>query len=54
MSVNAGCGKCEEPLKNNTLTKDDGSTDRVSECPNDPSKIKSPMCCRQYMAYTRA
>ncbi|MEE2998437.1 MAG: hypothetical protein VX693_00820 [Pseudomonadota bacterium] len=52
MSVIASCGKCNEPLKNNTLSKDDGSTVQISECPNDHGKIKSPMCCGQDMAYS--
>ena len=52
MSVNASCGQCDEPLVNNTLTKDDGNTVQISECPNDHGKIKSPMCCGQDMAYS--
>jgi len=45
MSVNATCGKCDTALANKTLTKPDGSTVDVSECPNGHGKIKSPMCC---------
>ena len=51
MSVNASCGKCDEQLVNNTLTKDDGSNVQISECPNGHGKIKSPMCCGQDMGY---
>ena len=43
-SNNASCDKCEEPLKNNTITKDDVSTVQASEDTNDRSKIKSSMC----------
>ena len=52
MAVNASCAKCNVPLVNGTLTKDDGSTVQVSWCPSDDScgKIKSPMCCGADMA----
>ena len=42
MSVNASCGACDTPLVDAILTKDDGSTVQVSECPNGHGKIKSP------------
>lgn len=45
MSVNATCGQCDAALVNAVLTRDDGSTVQVSQCPNDHGKIKSPMCC---------
>ena len=45
MSFNASCGACDTPLVDAILTKDDGSTVRVSECPNGHGKIKSPLCC---------
>ncbi len=45
MSVNATCGACDEPLVDAALTKDDGSTVQISECPNKHGKIKSPLCC---------
>ena len=45
MSVNASCGACDTPLVDAILTKDDGSTVQVSECPNGHCKIKSPLCC---------
>jgi len=51
MSVNASCGNCDEQLVNNTVTKDDGSSVQISECPNGHGKIKSPMCCGQDMSY---
>lgn len=54
MSVNATCGACNEPLVNDSLTKDDGSAVQVSRCPNDHGKIKSPMCCGADMSYAVA
>ena len=45
MSVNMTCAKCGAELVHETLTKDDGSTVAVSQCPNGDGKIKSPMCC---------
>ena len=45
MSVNMTCAKCGQELVNDTLTKDDGSTVQVSQCPEGHGKIKSPMCC---------
>ena len=52
MAVNASCAKCNVPLVNGILTKDDGSEVQVSWCPSDDScgKIKSPMCCGADMA----
>ena len=52
MSVNASCGKCNDPLVNNILTKDDGNTVQISECPNEHGKIKSPVCCGRDMGYS--
>ena len=49
MSVNATCAKCNEPLVNDTLNKDDVSVVQISRCPNDHGKIKSPICCGQDM-----
>jgi len=49
MSVNATCAKCNAPLVNDTLNKDDGSVVQISRCPNDHGKIKSPLCCGQDM-----
>ena len=54
MSVNATCGHCDAPLVNAVLTRDDGSTVQVSQCPNDHGKIKSPLCCGTDMACTLA
>ncbi len=45
MSVNATCGKCNEPLVDDYLNTDDGSKVQISKCPNDHGKIKSPSCC---------
>jgi hypothetical protein len=49
MSVNMTCGACGADLVHATLTKDDGGTVDISECPNGHGKIKSPMCCAQDM-----
>ncbi len=48
MSVNATCGKCNEPLVDDTIDVD-GSEVQVSKCPNDHGKIKSPLCCGKDM-----
>jgi len=45
MAVNAACAKCDTPLENDMLTKDDGTKVQISKCPNDHGKIKSPLCC---------
>ena len=45
MSVNATCGKCNDPLVDDILKKDDDSEVQISKCPNGHGKIKSPMCC---------
>ena len=50
MSVNASCGKGNEPLSNDMLKLDDGSEVQISKCPNDHGKIKSPLCCGQDMS----
>ena len=39
MSVNATCGKCNEPLVNDMLKLDDGNEVQISKCPNDHGKI---------------
>ena len=52
MSVNATCGKCNIPLENDVLKKDDGSEVQISKCPAGHGKIKSPMCCGADMACT--
>ena len=43
------CGTCGKELVHSTLTKDDGTTVHVSECPEGHGKVKSPMCCGQDM-----
>ena len=48
MSVNATCGKCNEPLIDDTIDVD-GSEVQVSKCPNGHGKIKSPSCCGKDM-----
>jgi|TARA_B110000438_G_C15807630_1_gene648182 DNA-directed RNA polymerase subunit RPC12/RpoP len=45
MAVNASCSNCNEPLINDSIQLDDGSTVQVSKCPECEGKIKSPMCC---------
>jgi hypothetical protein len=50
MAVNTTCGHCGSALVDASLTKDDGSTVEISECPNGHGKIKSPMCCGQDMS----
>ena len=45
MAVNASYAKCDEPLKNGTLTLEDGSSVQISICPSCEGKIKSPQCC---------
>ena len=48
MSVNATCGKCNEPLVEDTIDVE-GSEVQVSKCPNGHGKIKSPSCCGKDM-----
>ncbi len=48
MSVNATCGKCNEPLVDDTIDVD-GTEVQVSKCPNGHGKIKSPSCCGKDM-----
>ena len=50
--ANINCGKCGSELEYKTLTKDDGSTVGVSECPTGCGRIKSPVCHGQDMAAT--
>ena len=45
MAVNASCANCNEPLVNDSITLDTGSSVQVSKCPKCEGKIKSPMCC---------
>ena len=39
MSVNASCAKCNEPLMNDILIKDDGSEVQISQCPTGQGKL---------------
>ena len=50
MTVNATCGKCNEPLVNDTLKLDNGKEVQISKCPNGHGKIKSPLCCGEDMS----
>lgn len=50
MSVNTTCATCNEALVDAALTKDDGSTVQIAECPTGHGKIKSPQCCGADMA----
>ena len=50
MSVVTTCGHCGADLVTATITKADGSTVGVSECPNGHGKIKSPLCCGNDMS----
>ncbi len=43
------CGHCGKELEHATLTKDDGGSVLISQCPEGHGKIKSPMCCGQDM-----
>ena len=45
---------CGAALVHKTLTKEDGSTVEVSECPEGHGKIKSPMCCGHDMDVAEA
>ncbi len=45
MSVNATCAKCDEPLVDDHIHNDDGTSVQVSKCPNDHGTITSPSCC---------
>ena len=46
------CGQCDEELNHSTITKPDGSSVHICECPNGHGKIKSPLCCGQDMSCT--
>ena len=50
MSVNATCGKCNEPLIDDILIMSNDKEVQISKCPNDHGKIKSPLCCGQDMS----
>ena len=51
MSVNGlTCGSCGKELVHETITKDDGGTVGVAQCPDGCGKVKSPMCCGQDMS----
>ena len=47
---NVTCGKCGTELEHAVLSKEDGSTFAVAQCPSGCGKIKSPMCCGHDMA----
>jgi len=46
------CGQCGKELVHDTLTKPDGSSVHISQCPSGHGKVKSPMCCGQDMSCT--
>jgi len=48
--VNITCGKCGSELEYKEITKGDGSTVGISECPKGCGRIKSPLCCGHDMA----
>ena len=48
--TNMTCGKCGSQLEHQEITRDNGTTVGVSECPNGCGRIKSPMCCGHDMA----
>ena len=50
MGVNATCAKCDEPFVDGVLKQDDGGEIKISNFPNGHGKIKSPMCCSNYMS----
>jgi hypothetical protein len=39
------CGHCNTDLVHRVVTKKDGQTVQVAECPKGCGKIKSPACC---------
>ncbi len=39
------CGHCGKELAHDTITREDGSTVRVTRCPDGRGLVKSPMCC---------
>ena len=45
MSGNTTGGACSADLVDASITKDDGSSVEISQCPNGHGKIKSPLCC---------
>ena len=49
MAVNASCASCDEPLRNDYLTLEDGNRVQISICPSCEGKIKSPQCCGEDM-----
>jgi hypothetical protein len=50
MSANITCGQCDDPLVNDSIETDDGSSVQVSRRPNGHGKIKSPSYCGNKMA----
>jgi DNA-directed RNA polymerase subunit RPC12/RpoP len=49
MAVNTSCAKCDTPLVDASITRDDGSAVQIAKCPTCAGKIKSPLCCGQDM-----
>ncbi len=46
------CGKCGKELEQATISRPDGSSVHVAQCPEGHGKVKSPMCCGQDMTCT--
>ncbi len=44
--------KCDNPLANDILKLYDHNQAQISKCSDDHDKIKSPLCCGQYMSST--
>ena len=42
MAVNASCASCDEPLRNDHLKLDDGTTVQISICPSCEESISFP------------
>ena len=49
MAVNASCASCDEPLRNDYLTLEDGNKVHISIYPYIEGKIESPQCCGEDM-----
>ena len=49
MAVNASCALCDDLLRNDYLTLEDGNKFQISICPSSEGKIKSPQYCGEDM-----
>ncbi len=50
MAVNTSCAKCDTPLVDASIQRDDGTSVQIAKCPQCEGKIKSPLCCGQDMS----